>query len=106
MIIEVTNSNYATEVESYQGPMVLDLYASWCGPCIQMMPHFEELAKELSNKYKFVKLNVDEARDIAIKHNISSVPTLIFFKNGSLVAKESGYMNKDKLKQKLESILG
>jgi len=106
MIISVTSSNYEQDVEKSSKPVVLDVYATWCGPCQQMMPHFEELAKELEDSYTFAKLDVDQARDIAIKHNISSVPTMLFFKNGKVVGTEMGYMNKESLKRKISSILG
>jgi thioredoxin 1 len=105
MIVSITNANYASEIEHSTLPVVVDAYASWCGPCQQMMPEFEALARELSSTYKFAKLNVDDARDIAIKHGISSVPTLLFIKGGKVVAKEVGFMGKNLLKSKIETHL-
>lgn len=99
-------ANFDQEVLKSGIPVVVDVYASWCGPCRQMMPLFEELAKELAGIYNLVKLNIDEERDLAIQYNVSSIPTLLFFKDGKMVAKETGYMGKDVLKGKIENLLG
>ena len=71
-------------------PVVIDVFATWCGPCQQVAPLFDELAKELEGKYKLVKINIDEERDLAIKYNVSSIPTFIFIKGGEVVGKETG----------------
>lgn len=105
MVTNVTKDNFTAEVEQSALPVIVDVYASWCGPCQQMLPIFEEISKELSSKYKFVKLNIDENREIATKFNVSSVPTFLFIKGGKLIGKEMGYMSKDILKQKIESFL-
>jgi thioredoxin 1 len=102
----VTAQTFDQEVVKSSLPVVVDVYATWCGPCKMMMPIFEELAKELGEKYKCVSINIDEERDIAIQYNVSSIPTFLFFKAGKLVAKESGYMNKEALKTKIETHLG
>ena len=106
MAIDITNENFAAEIENAQGPVVVDVYASWCGPCQQMAPIFDELEKELGNAYKFAKLNVDNARDISIKFGVTSVPTFLFMKDGQVKGKETGYMSKEALKQKIEEHLG
>ena len=80
-VIAVTPENFEEEVLNSELPVVIDVYASWCGPCQQIAPLFEELEKELRDSYKFVKLNVDEARDLSIQYGITSVPTFIFIKN-------------------------
>ncbi len=102
----VTAQNFEQEVVKSIVPVVVDVYATWCGPCKMMMPIFQDLAKELGDKYKCVSINIDEERDIAIQYNVSSIPTFLFFKAGKLVAKESGYMNKDALRAKIEAHLG
>lgn len=106
MTINVTAKNFDKEVLQSKLPVIIDAYASWCGPCQQMMPIFEELAKELAGTYKFVKLNIDEARDLAVKYNVSSVPTFIFVKAGKVIGTETGYMSKNIIKEKIESLLG
>lgn len=105
MPITVTNQNFETEVEKETKPIVMDLYASWCGPCQQMKPIFSELETELGDLYKFVEVNVDDAREISIKYNVTSVPTFIFIKNGQVQGQQMGYMSKDTLKAKIKSYL-
>lgn len=104
MAIDINQQNLAKEIQQESKPIVMDVYASWCGPCQQMAPIFEELEKEMTG-YKFTKLNVDEARDISIKYGVISVPTFLFIKNGEVKGKETGYMPKDVLKEKIEAIL-
>lgn len=103
---QITSENFEQEVLQSEIPVVIDVYATWCGPCQQMAPIFEELAKELAGKYKLVKINIDEERDLAIKYNVSSIPTFIFIKGGEVIGKEMGYMNKEDLKAKIEELLG
>lgn len=106
MALLITSANFKTEVEESKIPVVIDVFATWCGPCKQMSPVVDALATELFGKIKIVKLNIDEERDLAIQYNISSIPTFVFIKNGQMIGKESGSMSKDVLKQKIESSLG
>lgn len=106
MVISITKHNFKPEIEESKKPVVIEVYATWCGPCQHMMPIFEELEQELSHKFTFAKLNVDETRDIAISYQITSVPTFVFIKNNEVIAKEVGYMNKEDLKSKIEELLG
>ena len=106
MALTVTSQNFEQEVKKSNLPVVIDVFATWCGPCKMMAPVFEELSKELAEKYKLVKVNIDEERDIAIQYNVSSIPTFLFIKDGSLVGKEMGYMSKDALMKKIESYFG
>ena len=106
MAINLTPENFAAEVKESTQPVVIDCYADWCGPCQQMTPIFEELEGELGGKYKFAKINIDNARELAQELAVTSVPTFIFLKNGKVVGKESGYMSKEILKEKIESLLG
>ena len=93
MSIELTTANFKTEVTDSSMPVVIKAFASWCGPCIQMTPIFKEVEKEFLNKVKFLELNVDQARDLAINFGITSIPTIIFIKDGKIVSKETGYMD-------------
>lgn len=105
MALMITNENVEQEINKSTLPVVLDVYATWCGPCQQMAPIFEELEKEFSSKCKFLKLNVDEAREISIQYGITSVPTFVFIKNGEIKHKETGYMNKNDLRSKIENFI-
>lgn len=104
MIISITPENHEAEVKHASKPVVLDIYATWCGPCQQMEPILEELAKEFGNDYIFAKLNVDEARDISIKeYGVTSVPTFVFIKDGAVKGKETGYMSKETFQLKMKA---
>jgi thioredoxin 1 len=106
MAITITKENIEQEIAQSQLPIILDVYATWCGPCQQMAPVFEELEKELSGKIKFAKLNVDEARELSIHYGVTSVPTFVFIKNNEIKHKETGYINKDDLKAIIEDFIG
>lgn len=106
MAIAITKDNFEEEIARSPLPVVLDIYATWCGPCQQMMPILEKLEKELGDKYKFAKLNVDEAREISIEYGVTSVPTFIFIKKNEVKGKETGYMSEEILKEKIEEALG
>jgi len=80
---------------------VIDVFATWCGPCMEMKPIFEEAAKKYS-QYTFAELNVDEARELAINYGVTSVPTFIFLKEGKVVGKETGYMPMEDFVEKIE----
>jgi thioredoxin 1 len=105
MAISITRENVEQEVGQSTLPVVIDVYATWCGPCQQMMPIFDELEKEMGNLVKFTKLNVDEARELSIQYGITSVPTFVFIKNNEIKHKETGYMNKTDLKAKIEEFI-
>lgn len=99
MLTAVTKQNIDMLVaNSDKKPVIIDVYALWCGPCMNMKPSYEALAQELGDAYVFAELNVDEARDVAIDFNVTSVPTFIFIKNKVVVGREVGYMPKDDLK--------
>lgn len=105
MLIAITKENVEQQVNKSPLPVIIDVFATWCGPCQQMAPAFHELADELGSQYKFVTLNVDEARDLAIQYGVSSVPTFIFIKNGTVQGKATGYMSKEDLVEKIHAFL-
>lgn len=106
MVISITKHNFKPEIEDSTKPVIIEVYATWCGPCQHMMPLFEELEQELGDRYTFAKLNVDESREIAIAYQITSVPTFLFIKNNEVMGKEVGYMSKEDLRLKIEELLG
>ena len=106
MAESVNSENFEQEVLKSDIPVVVDVFATWCGPCQQMEPIFNELSKELAGKYKLVQINIDEERDLAIKYNVSSIPTFLFIKKGEVVGKEMGYISSQDLKAKIEEYLG
>ena len=93
-MLVVNNSNFKNEVLEANGLVVVDFYADWCGPCQMLKPILEEISEERSD-VKIVKLNVDDARDIAQEYSIFSIPTVLFFKDGKMVHKFVGFQSKD-----------
>lgn len=105
MTLSITQENFTQEIQQETKPVILEAYAIWCGPCQQMAPILEDLENEMGSTYKFAKLNVDEARDLAIKYGIISVPTFLFINKGTVKGKETGYMSKETLREKIKSAL-
>ena len=102
--LKVTDADIDEQTKKYE-TMVIDCWAPWCGPCRMVEPVIEELAKEMQGKIVFGKLNVDENPMTSTKHQIMSIPTLLVFKNGSLVDRLIGALPKETLKQKLDTYL-
>jgi thioredoxin 1 len=96
---KVSDATFETEVLKSSGPVVVDFWAEWCGPCKMIAPALEEIAGSLGEKVKIVKLNVDENQNVATKYGIMSIPTLMIFKNGEMVARQVGAAPKQKLEQ-------
>lgn len=99
--ITVTAENFEAEVLNSDKPVLLDFWASWCGPCMMLAPILEELAEENDN-VKIGKVNVDEQAELAQKFGIVSIPTLILFKEGKEVKKEIGLLSKSELEQLID----
>ena len=96
---KVSDANFDAEVLKANGPVVVDFWAEWCGPCRMIAPALEEIATALGDKVKIVKLNVDENPATASKYGIMSIPTLMIFKNGELASRQVGAAPKQKLEQ-------
>ena len=96
---KVSDDNFDSEVLKASGPVVVDFWAEWCGPCRMIGPVLEELSGTLGSKVKIVKLNVDESPITAGKYGIMSIPTLMIFKNGEMAARQIGAAPKQKLEQ-------
>ena len=95
--IKVTKENFASEVLASQKPVVVDFWATWCGPCRMIAPVLEELAEKYEDKLTVGKVNVDEEMELAVKFSVASIPTLLVFKGGEMVAKTLGYMDLEKV---------
>lgn len=93
-VFEVADSSFKSEVLEAHGYVLVDFWAPWCGPCKQLGPVFEEVAKEKEGKVKFVKVNIDDNPEIASELGIRSIPTLILFKDGQKVESRLGAMSK------------
>ena len=96
---KVSDSTFESEVLKAQGPVVVDFWAEWCGPCRMIAPALEELAGSFGEKVKIVKLNVDENPQVAAKYGIMSIPTLMIFKNGEMASRQVGAAPKQRLEQ-------
>jgi thioredoxin 1 len=96
-VSKVSDADFESEVLKASGPVVVDFWAEWCGPCRMIAPALEEIAGSLGAKVKIVKLNVDENPHTAQKYGIMSIPTLMIFKNGEMAARQIGAAPKQKL---------
>ena len=104
MAIIATNTSFDSLLED--GKLVIvDFWATWCGPCRMLSPLLDEVEEEMSDKITVVKVNVDDADEIAMRYRIMSIPTLLFFKNGQVVDKTVGAMSKSALVDKINANL-
>lgn len=104
MEITATNENFK-EIISGNQPVLVDFWATWCGPCRMLGPTVEAVAKEYDGKVTVVKCNVDDCEDLSMQFGIRNIPTLLFFKDGQVVDKLVGNVPKAEITSKLDAIL-
>lgn len=102
MEIELYKETFEQEVLQSDIPVLVDFWATWCGPCKMIAPIVKEIADEFDGKILVGKVNVDEEPDLTMQYNVSSIPTLMVFKNGQLVNKAVGYHEKDEILKMLK----
>jgi thioredoxin 1 len=104
MAQQFTDQNFQQDVLDLKDKLVVvDFYADWCGPCRMLTPIIEELAKEMGDKIKIGKVDVDANQETAIKYGVQSIPTILLIKNGEVVEKLIGFQNKDRLEETIEN---
>ena len=103
--LDITDDSFDQEVLQADKPVVVDFWATWCGPCKMIAPILEEVALEYADKVKIVKLDVDSNNQTAGKYNIMSIPSILFFKNGEIVDQVVGAMPKAQLTARLDKII-
>ena len=105
MALNLTDANFQSEVIDSELPVLVDFWAEWCGPCKMIGPVIDQVATDLEGVAKVGKVNVDEARELAVKYNVRSIPLLLFFKNGEVKDQIVGAsVTKDQLKAKLQAL--
>ena len=103
--LTITKENFASEVLASDKPVLIDLWAEWCGPCRMMAPVVAELAEDYAGRVRVGKVNVDEQADIAVRYGVSSIPTLLLFKDGREAGRLVGYRPKADVTAALEQLL-
>ncbi|MBO0735812.1 MAG: thioredoxin TrxA [Alphaproteobacteria bacterium] len=103
--IAVTDSNFDAEVLRASGPVLVDFWAEWCGPCKMIAPFLEELATDMAGRVTVAKVNIDENPQTPMKYGVRGIPTVILFKDGQVAATKIGALPKSKLYEWVESAL-
>ncbi|MCR8744805.1 thioredoxin [Romboutsia lituseburensis] len=101
MVRVMNDEEFNSKIENGSGIAVVDFFATWCGPCKMLAPVFEEAANEVESKANFVKIDIDQSMELARKYSVSTVPTIMIFKDGKPVETLVGFMPKEKLMEKV-----
>ena len=105
MALELNDSIFEEKVLKSDKPVLVDFWAEWCGPCRMVGPVVEELSADFDGKVKFVKVNVDEANELASKYNVFSIPTLLILNKGEIIAQQVGAASKETYKNMIDKAL-
>lgn len=105
-VVSINSQNFQTEVLESKIPVVLDAYTDWCGYCKNVAPVFAELSNEMAGKVKFVKLNIETEASVAHGLKIEALPTFLFYKNGKIVSRQAGALDKHEFKAKFAKEFG
>jgi thioredoxin len=105
MPLKVNKKNFQRVVLSHKQPVVVDVWADWCGPCKMLAPQFSAAEDELKGKARFVKLDADKNQKLARQYNVKALPTLLFFKDGRLVDRSSGVTSKTAIIKRVKPLL-
>jgi len=100
----VDQGSFETEVINAEKPILVDFWAEWCGPCRTLAPLLDEIAGEVGEKARIVKVNIDQNGDLAAKYGVRGIPTMIFFKSGEAAKTLVGLQSKDEIKKSLEEL--
>ena len=100
--LTLTGQNFEQEVLLAKQPVLVDFWATWCGPCRMLAPVIEEIANEYAGKVKVGKVNVDDERELALEYGVSSIPTVMVFQNGEVKETSVGYRPKEEIEQLLK----
>ncbi|MDR1876389.1 MAG: thioredoxin [Flavobacteriaceae bacterium] len=105
MALEISDQSFKDEVLGSKEPVLVDFWAEWCGPCRMLTPIVEELSVEFKGKVKVAKIDIDSNHEISVEYGIRNIPTLLFFKDGQVVDKVVGILSKEKLAERMQSLL-
>ena len=101
-VISLNEKNFEEEVIKSEKPVLIDFWASWCGPCRMMSPVVDQIAEEMQDTVKVCKINIDEEENLAVKYNVMSIPTFIVFKEGKEAGRSVGVQDKEEIKAMLK----
>ncbi len=103
--VEITTANFEELVTNGSKPVLLDFWAPWCGPCVKLTPTIEELAKKYDGRFVVGKVNVDEEPDLAQTYGASSIPLLVFLKDGEVATTSLGFQSKEEIESDMQALL-